>query len=259
MSPPLNPPLQDWRGRVVWLIGGSAGIGRALAQALHAQGARVVVSARSPGALAELALQHPGMRPLPVDVTDAPALQWACDQVLTWYGGRLDLVVACAGTYTPMRAQDFSLTVAQQHLAVNVGGVFNVLAAVLPALRRGPGHLSLVASVAGYRALPQALAYGPTKAALIYLAQGLHLDLAPEGVGISLINPGFVATRLTAQNPFDMPALQTPEQAAAAILQGWARGDFEIHFPHRFSRVLKLMGLLPTRLYERLVRRITGL
>ncbi|MFM2329789.1 MAG: hypothetical protein RLZZ494_1892, partial [Pseudomonadota bacterium] len=101
-------------------------------------------------------------------------------------------------------------------------------------------------------------AYGPTKAALIHLAQGLHLELAPLGLGVSLVNPGFVATPLTAQNDFAMPALQTPTQAAQAILAGWARGDFEIHFPRRFSYTLKALGCLPMRGYEALVRRITG-
>jgi NAD(P)-dependent dehydrogenase (short-subunit alcohol dehydrogenase family) len=93
---------------------------------------------------------------------------------------------------------------------------------------------------------------------LIHLAQGLHLELAPQGLGVSLVNPGFVATPLTAQNDFAMPALQTPAQAAHAILAGWARGDFEIHFPRRFSYALKALGWLPTRAYEAVVRRITG-
>ena len=120
-------------------------------------------------------------------------------------------------------------------------------------------HLSLVASVAGWRALPQSLAYGPTKAALINLAENLFLDLRPQGVGVSLINPGFVDTPLTAQNQFSMPALLTPEQAAQAIVRGWERGQFELHFPKRFTGVLKLMRCLPYRWYFPLVHRFTGL
>lgn len=256
---PLNPPLRDWAGRSVWLVGASTGIGRALAQALHARGARVVVSARASAALRELAHALPGLHTLALDVTDAPALQAACTQVLGWHG-QLDVVVACAGTYAPMRAQDFRLDVARHHWEVNYAGTLNLLDAVLPVLlAQGAGHLSLVGSVAGYRALPRALAYGPTKAALIHLAQGLHLDLAPAGLGVSIVNPGFVATPLTAGNDFSMPALQTPEQAAQAILAGWASGAFEIHFPRRFSRLLKLMSWLPMRWYEPLIHRSTGL
>ena len=118
--------------------------------------------------------------------------------------------------------------------------------------------LGLVSSVAGYRGLPKSLAYGPTKAALINLAEALYLDLSPQGLGVSVVTPGFVETPLTAQNKFKMPALITPEQAARAMLAGWARGDFELHFPKRFTRWLKFMRLLPYRLYFPLVRKVTG-
>ncbi|OYV00409.1 MAG: short-chain dehydrogenase [Burkholderiales bacterium PBB5] len=215
----LNPRIRDWRGQRVWLVGASTGIGRATAVQLHALGARVIVSARGVAALADLAAQCPGLQTWPLDVTDAGALQSA--------------------TYV---------------------GALNLLAAVLPVLLRQAaagqaGHLSLVASVAGYRGLPQALAYGPTKAALINLAEVLYLDLATRGVGVSLINPGFVETPLTAQNAFHMPALISPEHAADAMLQGWAQGRFEIHFPKRFTRLLKLMRWLPDSLYFQVVRR----
>jgi short-subunit dehydrogenase len=111
--------------------------------------------------------------------------------------------------------------------------------------------------VAGYVGLPRSLAYGPTKAALINLAQTLYLDLRDKGVAVSIINPGFVETPLTAQNRFHMPALLTPQQAAREIMRGWARGAFEIHFPKRFTLGLKLLALLPWRLYFTLVGRVT--
>jgi short-subunit dehydrogenase len=131
---------------------------------------------------------------------------------------------------------------------------------VLPhLLAQRAGHLSLVSSVAGYRGLPKALAYGPTKAALINLAQTLYLDLGPSGIGVSIVNPGFVRTPLTAGNDFHMPALITPEQAAAEILAGLARGEFEIHFPKRFTRWLKALSHLGDGLYFAAVRRSTGL
>jgi short-subunit dehydrogenase len=113
--------------------------------------------------------------------------------------------------------------------------------------------------VAGYRGLPQSLAYGPTKAALIHLAEALYLDVSTHGLGVSVVNPGFVETPLTAQNTFHMPALMQPEDAARAMLRGWAQGAFEIHYPKRFTRWLKLMRLLPYRMYFGLVRRATGL
>jgi len=112
--------------------------------------------------------------------------------------------------------------------------------------------------VAGLRGLPKALAYGPTKAALINLAETLYLDLHPIGVGVSLINPGFVQTPLTAGNDFAMPALLTPEQAAQAMIEGWEAGRFDIHFPRRFTLWLKLARHLPDSWYFPAIRRVTG-
>ena len=254
----LNPPLQHWRGQRVWLVGASTGIGLALARHLHALGAQVIVSARQADALNSFASEHPGSVALPLDVTDAAAVQAAAQTLLR--EGPIDVVCYCAGHYRAMRATAMDLPDLLRHHEVNTVGALHVLAAVTPAmLGRQQGHISLVSSVAGFRGLPQSLAYGPTKAALINLAETLFLDLQPHGLGVSVINPGFVQTPLTAQNDFHMPALISPEQAAQAIVQGWARGEFDIHFPKRFTRMMKLLRLLPYRLYFAAVRRITGL
>jgi short-subunit dehydrogenase len=251
----LNPRITDWHGKTVWLIGASSGIGRATAHALHGQGARVVVSARHAAALDAFVAEHPGAQALPVDASDASALAAAAHSL-----AQLDAVVYCAGYYRPQRATAFDLAEMQQHLLVNYVGALNLLDAVLPRLlRQGSGHISLVASVAGYSGLPQSLAYGPTKAALINLAEILYLDLHDRGLGVSLVCPGFVQTPLTAQNDFQMPALITPEQAAFAILQGWRRGKFEIHFPKRFTLWMKTLRLLPYSMYFPSIRRMTGL
>ncbi len=257
----LNPPIKDWQGRRVWLIGASSGIGRAVAALLHARGAQLCVSARQQARLDDFVQAHPGSRALAFDVGDAQAVAAAAQMLLA--DGPLDLVFYCAGHYRPMQADALDLPELLRHQRVNVTGVFHVLAAVLPALLEAAGagrqpHLSLVSSVAGWRGLPQSLAYGPTKAALTSLAENLFLDLRPKGVGVSLVNPGFVDTPLTAQNAFPMPALLTPEQAAQAIVRGWERGQFELHFPKRFTGVLKLMRCLPYRLYFFIVHRITG-
>ncbi|PXW95840.1 NADP-dependent 3-hydroxy acid dehydrogenase YdfG [Sphaerotilus hippei] len=255
----LNPALRDWSGQVAWVVGASSGIGLATAGLLAARGARVVVSARQTAPLQQFVQRHPGALALPADVTSREQIGQACDDLLA-ATGRLDLVMVCAGHYRPQRATAFDLADMLRHQQVNYVGALNVLDAVLPVLlRQRAGHLSLVASVAGYRGLPNALAYGPTKAALIGLAEVLWMDLHDQGLGVSVINPGFVATPLTAQNPFVMPALITPDEAARQILSGWAAGDFEIHFPKRFSRFLKLLGLLPDRLYFGLIRKGTGL
>jgi NAD(P)-dependent dehydrogenase (short-subunit alcohol dehydrogenase family) len=255
----LNPKLKDWRGKTVWLVGASTGIGAALAHALHAAGAQVAVSARGADKLAAFEAAHAGSLALPADVLDAPSLKEALRRLVIRFG-RVDLVVYAAGTYTPMRADQFDLSSASHQMQTNYQGALNLLDAVLPQLlQQGNGHLSLISSVAGLRGLPKALGYGPAKAALINLAETLYLDLQPKGLAVSLINPGFVATPMTAQNDFDMPALQTPEQAAAAILEGYADGAFEIHFPKRFTRLVKLLKYVPDRAYFWLARKGTGL
>lgn len=259
---PLNAPIQDWRGRRVWLVGASSGIGLACAKALHAAGAQVIVSARDLGTLSEWAAtcksQGLPVELLSLDVTDALQVKYVARQVAA--GGKLDFFLYCAGHYRAQRATDFDLTDMLRHQDVNYNGLLRVLDAVLPMfLQQGFGHISVVSSVAGWRGLPNGLAYGPTKAAVTHVAETLYMDLQDKGIGVSVVNPGFVATPLTAQNNFQMPALLTPEQAAEAMLAGWSQGLFDIHFPKRFTAWLKLMRLLPYRAYFALVRRFTGL
>ena len=255
---PLNPPQREWRGRAVWIVGASSGIGRATASALHGVGARVIVSARNEHGLQEFASQHPGALAVAMDAADRASVRLAAQTVLA--AGPLDPVLYCAGYYREQRASEFNLDEMLRHQQVNYVGALHVLDAVLPHfIARQAGHISLVSSVAGYRGLPKSLAYGPTKAALINLAETLYLDLLDQRIGVSLICPGFVATRLTAQNQFEMPALITPEQSAHEILRGWAQGKFELHFPRRFTLAMKLLRLLPFRLYRSVVRRATGL
>ncbi|WP_119353387.1 SDR family NAD(P)-dependent oxidoreductase [Azohydromonas sediminis] len=260
---PLNPPITDWTRQVVWLVGASSGIGRATAAHLHALGARVVVSARNAAALDAFAAQHAGSLAIALDATDRDAMRTAAARIVEQHG-RIDLAVYCAGHYKPMRATAFDLDDALRHQQVNYVGALHLLDAVLPHLIRQaesgqPAHLSLVSSVAGYRGLPKSLAYGPTKAALINLAETLYLDLHPLGVGVSVINPGFVDTPLTAQNEFRMPALIGSDEAARQIVAGWQKGRFEIHFPKRFTHALKALSVLSDGLYFAAIRRATGL
>jgi NAD(P)-dependent dehydrogenase (short-subunit alcohol dehydrogenase family) len=254
---PLNLPFADYRNRRVWVIGASYGIGAALAQQLLSRGARVALSARSAGLLKEVAAGRDALL-APLDVTDVASVQRARDTLLAAWGG-IDLVLVVAGTHVEMRAQDFDLAAARRLLEINLHGVLHCVDAVLPVLlRQGAGGIGIVASVAGYVGLPRSLIYGASKAALIHLAESLHGDLRPAGIGVYLINPGFVDTPLTRKNEFKMPALMTAEDAARVTLDEIAAGRFEIHYPKRFTRWLKLLRVLPYRLQFWLVRRITG-
>jgi NAD(P)-dependent dehydrogenase (short-subunit alcohol dehydrogenase family) len=258
---PLNPPLRDWKDKRCWIVGASTGIGAALAEALAARGARVAVSARRREPLEAMARRFGKGRALalPLDVTHAAELEKAAAAVAKAWGG-IDLVVLMAGEYRPMRAWELEAGAARSMVEVNFLGPLNALAAVVPRLlEQKGGTVALVSSVAGYRGLPRSLVYGPTKAAMINLAESLYLDLSPRGIGVCVVNPGFVRTPMTAQNDFRMPALIEPGEAAREIVAGLEAGEFEIHFPKRFTRWLKLLRVLPYGQYFPAVRKATGL
>ncbi len=255
----LNPKFADWTGRVVWLVGASTGIGLATAQQLHARGATVVVSARNAAAIGAFEAAHAGSLGIALDATDREAMGNAAKTIVARFG-RIDLALYCAGHYQALRATAFDLDQMLLHDKVNYVGALYLLDAVLPILiSQKSGHLSLVSSVAGYRGLPNSLAYGPTKAALINLAETLYLDLSPLGIGVSVICPGFVETPLTAGNQFNMPALIKPDEAAREMIAGWAAGEFQIHFPKRFTGFVKALSHLSDGLYFKAIRRATGL
>jgi short-subunit dehydrogenase len=256
---PLNPPLPAWPDCRVWLIGASSGIGAATARALLRAGARVALSARHAGMLAEVAGSSAGALIEPLDYTDITALRTAWQRIRQSWGG-VDLVLIVAGTHSEIRAWELDENQAEALLRTNLHGPILSCAVVLPALlAQGHGAIGIVSSVAGYRGLPKALIYGASKAALINFTETLYLDLHGRGLGVYLINPGFVKTPLTDKNEFRMPALISAETAATAIIEGLAAGRFEIHFPRRFTYAMKLLRLLPYRWYFALVRKSTGL
>jgi short-subunit dehydrogenase len=253
----LNPTFTQWVGKRIWIVGASSGIGEALARQFDQLGAHQMLSARSVDKLDTLCKELQNATSLPVDITNLDAVKLAF-QKLTEQWSEIDLIVIMAGTYSEMSVRHFDIQVIKQQLEVNLHGTMHILETVLPLLlSQGHGHLSLVSSVAGYRGLPNSLAYGPTKAALINLAEALHIELKPSNVGVSVINPGFVDTPLTRQNTFPMPFLITPEKAAQEIVVGLEKGEFETHFPKAFTRTLRLLRTLPYTLYFAAVKRIT--
>jgi short-subunit dehydrogenase len=232
--------------RLVWVTGASSGIGAEIARQLASAGVKVAASARNVQALQALGS---GVTAFPLDVTDEAAVARTFADIETKLGS-IDLIIAGAGTYTPASAADFKTAMFRQMYEVNYLGVINVLAAVLPTFRaRRSGHVSWIASVSGYRGLPKAAAYGPTKAALINLAESLKPELDRDGVKVSVINPGFVRTPMTSVNDFEMPFLMEPADAARATIAGLAKGKFEVAYPTPFVAIMKFGRLLPYRLF----------
>lgn len=255
----MNPRVRDWRGTRVWVIGASTGIGAETARLLLSRGARVALSARNAAALEGVAAGSAQALVLPLDVTAHEQVAAAHAQLLSAWQG-VDLVLVVAGAYAEMRADQLDMKVVDRILDVNLRGVFHCLEAVLPTLlAQGHGGVGIVSSVAGLSGLPKALVYGPTKAALINLCESLYFDLSPQGIGVYLINPGFVETPATASNTFAMPGLISAEEAAGKILSGIERGSFHIHFPKRFTNWLRFARLLPYRWYFSLIHKVTGL
>ena len=242
------------RWKTAWITGASTGIGREVALLLAAQGVRVAVSARGAEKLGELAKLSPLLLPVPVDVTNPQNVREAYARIRAELGP-IDLAILNAGVWDPMGGDDYGAARAAQTMAVNYTGIANALEPLLQEMiaRRG-GHVALVASVAGYRGLPKAAAYAPSKAAVISLAEVLRLDLARHNVQVSLINPGFVETPMTAVNTFPMPFMIMAPDAARRIVRGLERGKFEIVFPWQLAGILKLMRALPYALYFGLVR-----
>ncbi len=242
-----------------WITGASAGIGAAVAGKLVENGWTVYITARSEEKLAAMAAASGGrMIAAPGDVTDPAAMEAIVARIEAEQG--LALAILNAGVYIPMTAAEFNVEDARKHFDVNLQGVVNGL---VPAMRtmltKNTGCLALVASVAGYRGLPKAGAYGATKAALINMAEALAYNLYPEGVRISLICPGFVETDATSVNDFDMPFLMQTDEAARRIVDGLQTTKFEIAFPRRFAFLLKSFRFLPAKWYIALGRKALGM
>ncbi|MSO88763.1 MAG: SDR family NAD(P)-dependent oxidoreductase [Rhodospirillaceae bacterium] len=259
MTVTLPPPSSG----CAWVTGASSGIGRALALRLARDGWRVAASARGDAALDDLAKEAAGgpgsIDPMPLDVTDEEGTR-AATIAIEARNGPIVLAVLNAGTHLPISVATFDPSIFRRLHEVNVMGVVNGIAALLPRMveRRG-GHIAVVSSVAGYRGLPTAAAYGATKAALINMCEALKFDLDRCGIRLSLVNPGFVKTPLTDENPFPMPFLMSAEDAADRLVRGLASGGFEITFPRRFALLLKALRCLPYRLYFPILKRATGL
>jgi NAD(P)-dependent dehydrogenase (short-subunit alcohol dehydrogenase family) len=245
----------DLNRTVAWVIGASSGIGAAVASELERRGATVAVSARREDQLKQVA--RGSMLVVPTDVTDAAAVARAASTVRDALGP-VDLVVFSAGYWKQMDAAAWDTEVFDQHLRVNLTGMSNTLAAALPPmLERGGGVIAGISSVAGYRGLAGSGAYGATKAGQLNLLESLRVQVAPRGVRVTTICPGFVRTDLTADNRFPMPFIIEASQAGKAICDGLERDRTEIVFPLPMTLLMKAAPANPRRYFMQIRRTIT--
>jgi short-subunit dehydrogenase len=250
----------DFRNKRVWLTGASSGIGEALVAPLVARGARVAITARRHDRLDAIAARHrsdaqPAVMPFPADVTSRTSVLETARAIEFAWGG-IDVAIFNAGGHQRLADDAFRADAYIDTMVLNYFSVVFGLEAVVDGMRtRGSGHVAAVASLAGYRGLPTAAAYGASKAAVIHLLDAIRFDLEPQGIGVTVINPGFVKTPLTDRNRFPMPFLISAEDAARRIVNGLERDRNEIHFPAPFSWALKLMRVLPFPAYEFVMKR----
>ena len=233
--------MSRFNNKTYWLIGASEGLGRALAQRLDAEGATVILSARSRDRLDGLKAELTNARVLPLDVTNGADVRQAAQEA-----GDVDGVIYNAGTYEPMHTTQWDSDSALRMMDVNFTGVMRVMGEVMPGMvAKNRGDITLIGSLAGYRGLPAAIGYGASKAALISLAETMRFDLGGTGVVVRVVNPGFIKTRLTQKNDFPMPMLMSADDAAARVMKAMGKRRFRTDFPAPFSWGIRAFAALP--------------
>lgn len=245
--------MRQMRGRRYWLVGASEGLGRALAVRLAREGVRLILSARSEERLRTLAAELPdGAEVVAMDVADNASVEAAADRV-----GAVDGIVWLAGLYWPMGAADWDADKAAAMADVNFTGAVRVLGRVVPEMAaRGDGHVVVTSSLSAFRGLPGAIGYGASKAAVMSLAETMQLDLLGTGVDVQIANPGFIRTRMTDKNDFNMPSILEPEAAAEEIFRLMRSHRSSRTFPFWFGLVFRASRFLPDWAYLRLFGRL---
>ncbi|HEY8711899.1 MAG TPA: SDR family NAD(P)-dependent oxidoreductase [Thermoanaerobaculia bacterium] len=238
------------------ITGASSGIGSALARELARRGWSIALLARRGELLEELRKTSATTSvAIACDVTEAPAVERAARRAEQELGGPFDLAIANAGVSIPGHATKFNLVEAEQMIRVNVIGMMNLFAAVIPSMvERRTGRFAGVASIAGLRGMPTAAAYSASKAAMQNFLEASRIELAPYGVGVTIVNPGFIATAMTEKNKFKMPFLMQADDAARVIADGVERGKRVIEFPRPMSIMMRMMRHVPDALYDRMTK-----
>jgi short-subunit dehydrogenase len=241
----------------VFITGVSSGLGRALARHYATRGATLGVVARRAAELQTFAAEvTTRCAAYAVDVRDAEALAQAAAQFVAEHGCP-HIVIANAGVSagTAARcAQDLPVT--REIIEINVLGLAHTFQPFIPAMQAaGTGQLVGVASVAGYRGLPGAGAYCASKAAAIAYLESMRLELRESGISVTTLCPGYIATPMTADNPYPMPFLLSAERAAQKMARAIERRRAYAVIPWQMALVARLLGILPVAVYDRLFAR----
>jgi len=239
----------------VFITGASSGIGAALARHYAEQGATLGLAARRQQALTDLLADLPGHHAAyALDVSDAPALAAAAADFMARHGAP-DIVIANAGVSVGTLSEwPEDLAAFRKVMDTNVFGMAATFAPFIGSMAAAGGDRRLVgiASVAGIRGLPGAEAYSASKAAAIAYLESLRLEMAPKGIKVVTIAPGYIETPMTAINPYPMPFLLPAAEAARRFARAVAKGTSYTVIPWQMGVVAKVLRLLPNWLYDRL-------
>ncbi len=245
-----------------WIIGASYGIGESLAYQYYNNGYNIILSARSKDKLAQLKKQiEQKNNPQKIiiadfDVCNINNFQKSFAKINKEIK-KIDIAIYAPALYKPENIFSFDIKYSHQILSTNLGGCLNFLHIVTNHMKKKrSGHIAIIASVAGYCGLPNSLTYGATKAAIINLAEGIYCQLKEKNINLSIINPGFVNTRLTKKNKFHMPFIISTKEAANIIYNGINKKKFEIHFPKKFTLIIKLLKLLPYKILFLIIKKL---
>jgi short-subunit dehydrogenase len=247
----VNQKIKDFKNLNIWLIGASSGIGKALSIELLLLGANLNLSSRRIELLNEIKSITPNqVKIFPLDVLNLDELKNAFSQM-----EKVDLIIYLAADYSPQSINNLDSSISSRIIDVNLKGAVNLAAVTLPRMiKEKRGHLSFVASIAGYIGLPSSSVYGATKAGLINFCESIYNEAKEYNIDISLINPGFVQTELTDKNNFNMPFIMTPKEAALEIIKGYQSGNFAIVFPKFFSYFFRLLRIIPYYFHLKLLK-----
>ncbi|MEX0627545.1 MAG: SDR family NAD(P)-dependent oxidoreductase [Cucumibacter sp.] len=245
------------KGQVAWVVGASSGIGAAVARRLAAEGFSVAISARRAERLAAMAAEIPGLHPFPLDAGDREAAAETCRRIISELGG-LDLAVFSAAEWHQNTIADYDAARYAAVTRVDYLGAVNMIDPAVTHMKQvGGGQIAIVSSIAGYYGFPSGGPYGPSKAALIQLAQMMRTELAPLRIDVRLVSPGFVDTELTQRNAYPMPFTLPAEEAGRRIVDGLLRSKrFEIAFPWPMVLAAKIGRMLPYPLFFLAMKRM---
>ncbi len=247
---------RNWQS--AWIVGGSTGLGAELAKNLAHDGVVTYVSARNSNRLEILSQKLQAAISYPLDITDSDACVRSVSDIIKSNDGLPDLIILAAAVYRPMNAGNFDVQEISNMINVNYMGIVNMLAALLPHSSSNKNvTIAVITSPSGWRGLPGAVGYGPSKAAVINMIESLKPELDDCGFDLRLVNPGFIKTRLTDKNEFNMPQLMDPKDAASRVLTGLSSTKFDISFPNPFLIYLKLLRILPYSLFFWVMKKIT--